>query len=1329
MSEIPRHNLEQAKAEELNRQVLDLIRDLNAAIAEGERAFLRGGSKEAIRLEEFAEKHPEEVISQITSIEASESIVADILLIAIHAIGSYDYDRGVELIRSHAAKFENVLNVEEEISYLLETHVSEMCLTDIDAAIEFALEKGSISRDLHEVGKQYLPQYLLYLARSTIVTKNPKVAIEVYNRGYEMLSPKFAEMEANESGKFMFYRKAASELIRTEPDKALELYRGTLSEPVSEHEREQFRDFEGLVAMNKIRLLFEKGDVAAGYKMYTKRVEKEGIHLTYGNLYELRRSIPDWVREAYDKAEERGSEEIKTFMRSIPDDVPGYTSALLRWFMHEVYKYQETLGHVVVDANGGLLEEYEKDFYKAYQDIPEFRAQGMFSSLRASDWTKQEKLDTYRQLEKIPERGKILSAVSPDFLPLDEMEQGERNRVVAKLFELHRKYKKDDLIFYNLFEYEHLIAALPPAEIFEVLEKIGARVFAAGAGRSEPFARLVDKLKSVERRSLYTKFIRSHPGKLFENHHFFDIPDDLQLEMFETLIKRRQYRYLLRSDAAYEGLNYTRETVLNKLFEKLDHESLRLFENSLSKLTDEERKDVEIPDDFRHKLLDLMAEDLTGALIMGAHKLRTDDHEFDPDSVQNGYVTFYRYPFADKSVEDNRFENLEKMTRVQPDFEKIQQSFLASKPGLVEMANVSEREREGFSDIPWAPALRRLIKIQARSANADNDPWKTELGPLFKMISMREFSSEEEGFSIHEAQDGEIFADFVGEFGPINAENLLYVYKQLRVSKTKEDLPDLSKSYLTSFLVERRFDALQETADILNELRQKRRQLIGELLADGEIPDSVYTELGQEIFTSVIGSTNWGRNDGGVVTLLSTWERTREDHTKVTELPSGYEEVDISIQKRARVERVTPEQEEVKQKVLSKKEFQRTFREFADGFHRDLGSLSLEQYEQKLKDDVLEFLATKISRLQDRLENIGSSAPGAMLVNLNKLEQQREFFEKLDTRWSVFPREGREIKIAQLMEDILAIGIKGAAADRLIKDLSINHIALVTKRRSDHAVISILSRDPDYFVENMVDHLPALTSFVNDFIDEHYLHPEQEVGHTDHAPFSNDLLFNLRRIWKLNQDKEKHPFRKTLTRLEEIDRGELIQKEFASVAMVPAHGALRIFSGDTGDACFTSKHENLARGEYPNLHAFTFVTGRKTPHERFVGSVLFIETKEDETGQDESVLVVRANNPRENLIQSVDEESLIEQTLEQAIELAKRRGIERVVVPLDPTSASCSNRPAVGSYYAKYFSRNKKWQLKNEPETNFNGYDNWDPNGDFPVVEIWSRDDGRVGSW
>jgi hypothetical protein len=136
---------------------------------------------------------------------------------------------------------------------------------------------------------------------------------------------------------------------------------------------------------------------------------------------------------------------------------------------------------------------------------------------------------------------------------------------------------------------------------------------------------------------------------------------------------------------------------------------------------------------------------------------------------------------------------------------------------------------------------------------------------------------------------------------------------------------------------------------------------------------------------------------------------------------------------------------------------------------------------------------------------------------------------------------------------------------------------------------------------------------------------------------------------------------------------------------------------------------------YPNLTSFTFVTGRRSQNERLRGSVLAIETT---TSSGERVLLVRANNPQENLLAQVDGKVLMREVLRVMRELAERRGIKLVVVPLDQASASCSNRQQVANYYQANFSQAPKVELVNEPATNFNGYENWKSTGHSPVVAI-----------
>src|SRR5690606_2026604 len=125
------------------------------------------------------------------------------------------------------------------------------------------------------------------------------------------------------------------------------------------------------------------------------------------------------------------------------------------------------------------------------------------------------------------------------------------------------------------------------------------------------------------------------------------------------------------------------------------------------------------------------------------------------------------------------------------------------------------------------------------------------------------------------------------------------------------------------------------------------------------------------------------------------------------------------------------------------------------------------------------------------------------------------------------------------------------------------------------------AREPDLY---------AMRDFLVDYVNEHYLHPNQEEHQTGHAPFSTGTVKALRHAWQIAGDVDAHPLARAAEALRKADQG-VLSEETQRVALVPAQGPLRIFSGDLGDACYTSQHGMLAKGEVPNLHAMAFVTG------------------------------------------------------------------------------------------------------------------------------------------
>ncbi|MBF8280544.1 MAG: hypothetical protein HW383_317 [Candidatus Magasanikbacteria bacterium] len=171
-----------------------------------------------------------------------------------------------------------------------------------------------------------------------------------------------------------------------------------------------------------------------------------------------------------------------------------------------------------------------------------------------------------------------------------------------------------------------------------------------------------------------------------------------------------------------------------------------------------------------------------------------------------------------------------------------------------------------------------------------------------------------------------------------------------------------------------------------------------------------------------------------------------------------------------------------------------------------------------------------------------------------------------------------------------------------------------------------------------------------------------------------------------------------------------------SLSFVPSHGLLRIYARYLAGTCTIASQEQLAAGEFPNIHCLAFVTGRNTPRERLRGCTLLIETK---TKTGEPIIIVRANNPRQNILSDLNTEQLIRAVLDEAIIIGMRRGIKNVGLPLDASPLSSSNRREVSEYYFKNFSSAPRIELENTAETNFNGYPIWNPRGPNPAVVIW----------
>ncbi len=382
---------------------------------------------------------------------------------------------------------------------------------------------------------------------------------------------------------------------------------------------------------------------------------------------------------------------------------------------------------------------------------------------------------------------------------------------------------------------------------------------------------------------------------------------------------------------------------------------------------------------------------------------------------------------------------------------------------------------------------------------------------------------------------------------------------------------------------------------------------------------------------------------------------------------------------------------------------------------------TLKQYKQSMLDEVKREKA--IVRLQEEVSGI---------------------IRVIENKKSMLPSEvdSDEKKLADKLEGLVRL-------DKKI--VNVSEISLLASAVHLHKVMLLGWHENirDKFVSGTdpsLERLEFLATLFRQYISEHYLHEEQNPEHTEHTSFSKELMQELKSVWKIIENKKGELMHEQIARKAKQIIGSGLKKTEKKVAtsMVPVRGLLRIFSGDIGNACYTSQHDRLARGECPGLKAWVFVTGKGENRESWRGTLLGVETTSDEGVP---TLVARANNPKETFIENIDADAFVVESLREVVNTARRIWEQRratvkdvskkrqfVAIPWDRTSQSSTNREAVEKVYKKYFSKEPVFVgLKNEPETNFNGYNIWNKNGAHKCLIIWEIDkDGNEvwhGDW
>lgn len=200
-----------------------------------------------------------------------------------------------------------------------------------------------------------------------------------------------------------------------------------------------------------------------------------------------------------------------------------------------------------------------------------------------------------------------------------------------------------------------------------------------------------------------------------------------------------------------------------------------------------------------------------------------------------------------------------------------------------------------------------------------------------------------------------------------------------------------------------------------------------------------------------------------------------------------------------------------------------------------------------------------------------------------------------------------------------------------------------------------------------------------------------------------------------------HPFHDTMTKIRRLEAGisgKSVAEDSVPIGYYPVHGLGRVFAADLANACFNKLSGQLAQNEFPRINADLLVQEDEKRLD-ILGSTLWIEA---ETHAGKKVLLIRALNPREDVVQrELSADGIVMSTIERAIGIAKKRGLDEVRMCHDHSGGHATNRAMIFSAEAKLIRERgymrAKQDLVSTPETNFNGYRVW---GAYETFVVWN---------
>lgn len=710
---------------------------------------------------------------------------------------------------------------------------------------------------------------------------------------------------------------------------------------------------------------------------------------------------------------------------------------------------------------------------------------------------------------------------------------------------------------------------------------------------------------------------------------------------------------------------------------------------------------------------------------------------------------------------------------IEPDWSAVVRpvrDFLAKRPRDILrvnefLANSSIDKRRlsklcsAYEQDPWVSALKKLQKIQGINANEANDPWAQEFQPLLASLFNKKI------LSLENKDDVSLMVEYVKRMGMLNTLKTCQLFIECQRAKSFEELTPAAATLLENFGIKlRRSDGswrFPSPRSLVNELDKALLKFHAALL-DNKIPEGLTTELGEEQFSRLIGKTRWERGDK-IGNLVKIWQETVASRPELAVIPAGFQNSSFSVSQSVSRRINKKETESITAvepaDILKSKEMTDSYLPLASAIHVGLNNFTnqIEWWSQR-KTQCVAVLENQARELQNWLAMTPQTIENLVAAEADP-DKKNILFKKQKALTSEKGRQGmvKQIVDIQAIKTVisqLAIAEEDESASvEILKALtpflkSSSEVASVFSELSAVHMIKVapegwrtqLNEQLGEEITPSVQRVEFMANFARQYIFEHYLHKDQLQDHTGHTAFDNDLRKALERVWQQQFDKKGVlPIECLFSKIKTGGgRQEREGDDSIAVDMLPVTGLLRIYAGDIGDACYTSRHRVLAEGEFPRVRAWIYAVGGE---KMLRGSLLGVETT---TADGVPTLAARANNPQENFIQSVSADQFVVNSLLEVVATAKRIREHRlkqssaisaeqkrqyVVISLSDASVSSTNRVPVAEVYKRRWGKCNKVGLTNEPETNFNGYHIWDKNNRSACGVVWEIDEKGNETW